>query len=287
MMIEAEPRVRVSALLRWGDGILLCRHDKRGRDVWLLPGGGVHSGETLIDALRGRSRRRSGSRRRPGGPIALVDSIAPGRSLTTSTSSTSSSPGASRDRSRASAPPTMQSAATACSLDGNRASSSTRRFSASSSAGNRAIRRSILERYGLVKDLLGLTADYSSQFLGPRRASVRPEASLEEPALPVRRTAAGEQDGRRAGRRRADRGRRAGRHGDAVGPVLRLRHRRCAARCPRGRLADVGLGSERGPNRADSEQAWSRRSSLIGCASCSACRSMSRPPSSPAARWRT
>ena len=29
-----------------GDGILLCRHDKKGRDVWLLPGGGVHSGET-------------------------------------------------------------------------------------------------------------------------------------------------------------------------------------------------------------------------------------------------
>ena len=39
-MIGAEPRIRVSALLRWGEGILLCRHDKRGRDVWLLPGGG-------------------------------------------------------------------------------------------------------------------------------------------------------------------------------------------------------------------------------------------------------
>ena len=47
----AEPRVRVSALLRWGDGILLCRHDKRGRHVWLLPGGGVHSGGFFLPQM--------------------------------------------------------------------------------------------------------------------------------------------------------------------------------------------------------------------------------------------
>ena len=39
-----EPRIRVSALLRWGDRILLCRHEKGGRDYWLLPGGGVDGG---------------------------------------------------------------------------------------------------------------------------------------------------------------------------------------------------------------------------------------------------
>jgi 8-oxo-dGTP diphosphatase len=83
-MIGAEPRIRVSALLRWGDGILLCRHDKRGRDVWLLPGGGVHSGETLVDALRREIAEEVGIEAPPlEGPIALVDSIAPGRSLTT------------------------------------------------------------------------------------------------------------------------------------------------------------------------------------------------------------
>jgi ADP-ribose pyrophosphatase YjhB (NUDIX family) len=79
-----EPRVRVSALLRWGDGILLCRHDKRGRHVWLLPGGGVQSGETLMDALGREIAEEVGIVAPPlEGPIAIVDSIAPGRSLTT------------------------------------------------------------------------------------------------------------------------------------------------------------------------------------------------------------
>lgn len=83
-MIVAEPRIRVSALLRWGDGILLCRHDKRGRDVWLLPGGGVQSGETLMDAL-GRELAEEVGIEAPSfeGPVAIVDSIAPGRALTT------------------------------------------------------------------------------------------------------------------------------------------------------------------------------------------------------------
>ena len=39
-----EPRIRVSALLLWRDRILLCRHEKPGKEYWLLPGGGVRSG---------------------------------------------------------------------------------------------------------------------------------------------------------------------------------------------------------------------------------------------------
>ena len=40
----AEPRIRVSAILRWKGRMLLCRHEKPGKEDWLLPGGGVNSG---------------------------------------------------------------------------------------------------------------------------------------------------------------------------------------------------------------------------------------------------
>ena len=49
--MATEPRIRVSAILRWGGRILLCRHEKDGRHYWLLPGGGVNSGESLVRAL--------------------------------------------------------------------------------------------------------------------------------------------------------------------------------------------------------------------------------------------
>jgi 8-oxo-dGTP diphosphatase len=80
--MRAEPRVRVSALLRWRGRLLLCRHEKLGKDVWLLPGGGVHAGETLIDALDRELAEEVGIEAPPfEGPIAIVDSIAPARSF--------------------------------------------------------------------------------------------------------------------------------------------------------------------------------------------------------------
>jgi 8-oxo-dGTP diphosphatase len=81
--VTLEPRIRVSALLRWRNRILLCRHEKPGREYWLLPGGGVNSGESLVDALRRELAEEVGIDDLVPfeGPIAVVDSIAPVRSF--------------------------------------------------------------------------------------------------------------------------------------------------------------------------------------------------------------
>jgi ADP-ribose pyrophosphatase YjhB (NUDIX family) len=81
--VSAEPRIRVSALLGWRGRILLCRHEKPGREYWLLPGGGVNSGESLVEALRRELAEEIGIHDLIAfeGPIAIVDSIAPVRSF--------------------------------------------------------------------------------------------------------------------------------------------------------------------------------------------------------------
>jgi ADP-ribose pyrophosphatase YjhB (NUDIX family) len=79
----SEPRIRVSALLRWQERILLIRHEKPGKEYWLLPGGGVNSGESLVDALRRELREEVGVEHPLPfeGPVAIVDSIAPERTF--------------------------------------------------------------------------------------------------------------------------------------------------------------------------------------------------------------
>ena len=78
-MLSDRPRIRVAALLRWHDRVLLCRQAKPGREYWLLPGGGVEGGETLDDALR----RELGEELNLWdelsfeGPIAVAESIPP------------------------------------------------------------------------------------------------------------------------------------------------------------------------------------------------------------------
>lgn len=77
-----EPRIRVAAILRWEGRILLLRHEKPTGEVWLLPGGGVRLGESLVAALRRELWEETGLFRAGDeilleGPVALVDSISP------------------------------------------------------------------------------------------------------------------------------------------------------------------------------------------------------------------
>ena len=77
-----EPRIRVSAVLRWQGRVLLCRHEKAGRgEYWLLPGGGVNAGESLVSALHRELFEEVGivDKLPVEGPVALVDSISPAR----------------------------------------------------------------------------------------------------------------------------------------------------------------------------------------------------------------
>ena len=81
--MTGEPRIRVSALLRWRGRVLLIRHEKSGREVWLLPGGGVNSGENLLDALHRELAEECGvGEDLPlEGPVAIAESISPERTL--------------------------------------------------------------------------------------------------------------------------------------------------------------------------------------------------------------
>jgi ADP-ribose pyrophosphatase YjhB (NUDIX family) len=82
--VHGQPRIRVSAILRWPDRLLLCRHEKGGREYWLLPGGGVDSGESLVGALHRELAEEVGIDDSPPveGPVAIVDSISPAGSFT-------------------------------------------------------------------------------------------------------------------------------------------------------------------------------------------------------------
>ena len=77
---DLSPRVRVAAIIVKGDSILLVRHEKGAASYWLLPGGGLEFGESLVDGLCREVREETCLEVRVGDLVLASDSIAPDRS---------------------------------------------------------------------------------------------------------------------------------------------------------------------------------------------------------------
>jgi len=75
----AHPRVRVAAIIVRDDALLLVQHEKPRRRYWLLPGGGVDYGETLVEALAREVKEETGLDVRVGQLALVNDTIPPDR----------------------------------------------------------------------------------------------------------------------------------------------------------------------------------------------------------------
>ena len=73
--VASRPTVRVAGLILRDAGLLLVRQRRLDRDYWLLPGGGVHFGESLTAALRRELREELCLEIDPGRPVALAEAI--------------------------------------------------------------------------------------------------------------------------------------------------------------------------------------------------------------------
>ena len=73
-----EPRVRVAVCLTAADRLLLVAHRKPGPRRWLLPGGGVERGETLLQAARRELFEETGIEAEVGRLLIVCEVIEPG-----------------------------------------------------------------------------------------------------------------------------------------------------------------------------------------------------------------
>jgi 8-oxo-dGTP diphosphatase len=70
-------RIRVGVLIRRDGEVLLVRHEKGPHSYWLVPGGGVDSGETMVEAAARELLEETGLRVEIGRMVLICEAIDP------------------------------------------------------------------------------------------------------------------------------------------------------------------------------------------------------------------
>lgn len=72
------PRIRVAAVIVEHNAVLLALHEKNGQRTWVLPGGGLDPGETMLAALQRELREELDLDVIPRHIVHLCEAIDPG-----------------------------------------------------------------------------------------------------------------------------------------------------------------------------------------------------------------